>query len=199
MDFSKGTAAGDNADGELADALNAQATQWDLICDPAHVVMRYASAIRRYFQILIRNADDAEEAAQEFFLRIVASAFPGLGKTAGASRDYLMRAVRNAALNFLRDRKGPKSHRSRLPAASIADNCGAHENRAWVAGWRRCLLKRAMRTLANHEQRSPGNRCHTVLHTLAKYPDADCRTLAAYVSRNTGQSLNVVAFRKQLS
>ncbi len=54
---------------------SAGATQWELIRDPAHVIKRYAPVIRRYFGLLIRNPDDAEEATQEFFLRIVESGF----------------------------------------------------------------------------------------------------------------------------
>jgi len=48
------------------------------------------------------------------------------------------------------------------------------EDPEWLAGWRRCLLKRAFGALASHEQRSPGNYCHSALHAIAKHPDADC-------------------------
>jgi len=103
MVFAEGTAPWDEYGCGLKDDLSEAATQWDLIRDPAHVVMRYSPAIRCYFQLLIRNEHDAEETTQEFFLRIVRVGFPRARRERGRFRDYLMRAVRNAALKFLGD------------------------------------------------------------------------------------------------
>ena len=197
MGFSEGAASRDEPDCGLAGDASEEATQWDLIRDPAHVVMRYAPAIRRHFHVLIRNEHDAEEAAPGVLSAHYPGRFFASAQERGRFRDYLRRAVRNAALNALRDRRGPKSGLFRLPVDAMAEHCPLVEDQEWLAGWRRCLLKRAFRVLARHEQCSPANRCHTVLRAIAKYPDADCRTLAAHVSRSTGRPLNAVAFRKQ--
>jgi RNA polymerase sigma factor (sigma-70 family) len=174
-------------------------TQWDLIRDPAHVIKRYEPAIRRYFGTLIHNPHDAEEAAQEFFLRIVRVGFSGARQDRGRFRDYLRRAVRNAALNFLRTRRNPPSAALVGLAAPFGDSPSAEEERESRAQRRRVLLKQAFRALAHHEQQSPGNLCYTVLCAVAKDPTDSCLTLAKRVSRRTGQPLNAVAFRKQVS
>jgi RNA polymerase sigma factor (sigma-70 family) len=171
-------------------------TQWDLIGDPAHVIKRYEPAIRRYFLALIRNRDDAEEAAQEFFLRIVRTGFAGACRDRGRFRDYLKKAVRNAALNYLRSR------RCRLPdelpplAAPSDEGTPSQEGRDRA---RRILLKRAFRALARHEQKSAGSLCYTVLWAVAKFPNDPCLALAERVSRRTGRPLTAAAFRKQVS
>jgi hypothetical protein len=174
------------------------ATQWELVRDPAHVVMRYAPAIRRYFGVLIRNDHDADEAAQDFFLRIMRGGFSRARQERGRFRDYLAKSVRNAALNFLRNQRGPRAARVPLPAALSSEGPSA-EDREWLLGWRRCLLRRAWRALAKHQQRSPGNLCHTVLSALARHPREGCEALASRVSQLTGRPLGAAAFRKQVS
>jgi len=198
MENSEGTTPLGSGGCGLEDASES-ATHWDLIRDPAHVIKRYAPAIRRYFGILIHNADDAEEATQEFFLRIVRSGFSRARQERGRFRDYLMKAVRNAAWNFLRDQRRRNPGVSRLPAALLADDPRPEEDREWLTGWRRCLLKRVFRALAAHEQQSPGNLSYTVLCAIAKDPCDSCLTLAERVSQRTGQPLNATAFRKQVS
>jgi RNA polymerase sigma-70 factor (ECF subfamily) len=171
-------------------------TQWDLIGDPAHVIKRYEPAIRRYFLALIRNRDDAEEAAQEFFLRIVRAGFAGACRDRGRFRDYLRKAVRNAAMNYLRSRRGQQIPALPEPAPPGA---GAHAEEARECRRRRVLLKLAFRALARHEQTSPGNLCYTVLCAIAKAPADSCLALAERVSRQTGRPLTAAAFRKQVS
>ncbi len=171
-------------------------TQWHLIGDPAHVIKRYEPAIRRYFLALIRNRDDAEEAAQDFFLRIVRSGFAGASRDRGRFRDYLRRSVRNAALDFLRSR------RVRNPDALRALAVPEDESRPAEEGMeraRRVLMKRAFRALARHEKRSEGCLCYTVLCVVARYPAEPCPALAERVSRQTGRPLSAAAFRKQVS
>jgi RNA polymerase sigma-70 factor (ECF subfamily) len=172
------------------------ATQWDLIGDPAHVIKRYEPAIRRYFLALIRNRDDAEEAAQDFFLRIVRSGFAGASRDRGRFRDYLKKSVRNAAFNFLRSRRVRRP--DVLPAGADVQGEGppADDGQDRI---RRILLKQAFRALAFHERKSAGNLCYTVLCAVAKAPSDSCLTLADRVSRQTGRPLTAAAFRKQVS
>jgi RNA polymerase sigma-70 factor (ECF subfamily) len=172
------------------------ATQWDLIGDPAHVIKRYEPAIRRYFLALIRNRDDAEEAAQDFFLRIVRSGFAGASRERGRFRDYLRKSVRNAAFNFLRSRRGRHPDALLAAAARQCEGTSAEEGQDRI---RRILLKQAFRALARHEQKSEGNLCYTVLCAVAKAPSDSCLALAERVSRQTGRSLTAAAFRKQVS
>lgn len=45
-------------------------TCWPTISNPVQFVRRYAPAIRRYLQAFLRNSDDADEAAQDFLVRV---------------------------------------------------------------------------------------------------------------------------------
>ncbi len=182
-----------------SDDSSGSATQWELIRDPAHIINRYAPVIRRSFGLLIRNPDDAEEAAQEFYLRIVRSGFTRVRQERGRFRDYLRKSVRNAALNFLRDRRRHKFGEPHLAMTVVADGPLPQEEREWVAGWRRCLLRRAFLALAAHEEQSPGNHCYTVLSAIAASPTDSCEALAERVGRQTGRPLSAAAFRQQVS
>jgi hypothetical protein len=174
------------------------ATQWELVRDPAHVVLRYAPAIRRYFGVLIRDCNDADEAAQDFFVRIMNGGFSRARQERGRFRDYLARAVRNAAFNFLRNQGVARAGRAPITDAVVAEGPEGHD-KEWLLGWRRCLLRRAWRGLAKHQQRSAGNLCHTVLSAIARHPDEDCTRLAARVSHSVGRPVSPAAFRKQVS
>ena len=56
--------------GTFPGSLDRIETDWSMVHEPAHVVLRYANAIQSHFNALIRNHHDAEEAAQNFFLWI---------------------------------------------------------------------------------------------------------------------------------
>ena len=175
--------------------LNLIATQWSMIGDPTWFLVRYGPAIRQYLMSIVHNADDADEVAQEFFLRVLKHGFDRASEDRGRFRNYLIVAVRNAALTYLK-RKGARPASvdvSLLPGA--ADTADAQ----WLAEWRKCVLKNTWRALEHHQQRSNGNLFHTVLLASVDHPDEDSVTLAARVSASSGQPLRPDAFRKQLS
>src|SRR5947209_2666363 len=57
------------------DGLDWISTHWPLIQDPAQFLVRYAPAVRKYLEVLVANADDAEDVAQEFMLAVVKHRF----------------------------------------------------------------------------------------------------------------------------
>src|SRR5438105_15492605 len=73
-------------------------TVWSMLGDPAKFIMRYAPAIQRYFVAMIPNRHDAEEAIQDFLMRVMQSGFVKADAQRGRFRDYLRTAVRHAAL-----------------------------------------------------------------------------------------------------
>src|SRR5689334_12692197 len=94
-------------------------TDWALVHEPAHVVLRYARAIQRYVHVLIANQHDAEQVRQELFLWVSQHGLPRASKDRGRFRDYLKKVVRNAALNSLRRAHSNKIRRldlSQLPS-----------------------------------------------------------------------------------
>src|SRR5262249_14612283 len=100
--------------------LDEISTEWAVVRDPARFVRRYASAIHKYVAALVTNPHDAEEATQEFFLRVAQHGFVRTRQEGGRFRDYLKAAVRNAALNFLRRNRAPKPADSGVVEAALA-------------------------------------------------------------------------------
>src|SRR5262249_47532009 len=131
-------------------------TEWEIVHDVGQFVERYAPAVRRYLRAVIRNVHDAEEVAQDFFLRVSRHGFVHVRQEGGRFRNYLKKAVRNAALNFLRWGRGhaTTSDTSVLLAEAKA-KLGPEQ--LWTTEWRSCLLERALHTLQLKEGASPGN------------------------------------------
>src|SRR5262245_5988742 len=63
------------------------------------LVLRYASAIRRYLGAVLRSRDDADELAQEVIVRLMRGDFAGADPSRGRFRDFLKTAVRNMVSN----------------------------------------------------------------------------------------------------
>src|SRR5262245_12884862 len=130
-----------------APRLNDISTCWLRARDPAYLAARYALAIRRYLEALLKNAHDAEEVAQDFLLRVHEQGLDGADPGRGRFRDYLKKAVRNAALNFLRREQAPGRRALPLRPEGLADAAGPRAERQWLAEWRRGLLERAWQAL----------------------------------------------------
>ena len=180
-------------------ALDQISTHWSLISDPAQFVLRYAPAIRKYLEALIKDPHDAEEVAQDFLLGGLQRGFLRTDDLRGRFRDYLKAGVRNAALMHFRRRKAAR-HGGPDPAHLPDRGAGrARAEAEWVAGWRQCVLDRAWQALEHHQDRAPGNLCYTVLRLAADHPDEDSPALAARAGAQAGRPLRADAFRKQLS
>jgi len=179
--------------------LDQISTLWPAITDPVKFVLRYATAVRKYLDALLKDPHDADEAAHEFLLYVFEHGFPNATPGRGRFRDYLKRAVRNTAISFWR-RKHSRAHAA-LPKTLAADGEDPREvaEAAWLAEWRRCVLNKAWLLLQDHETRSPGNLFHTVLRLSVDYPDESSEALAARASQQIGRPMRADAFRKQLS
>jgi len=180
---------------EHASPLDQISTRWVLIRDPEQFTLRYAPAIRKYLEAILRDPHEAAEATQEFVLKGLRLGMVDPDGLRGRFRDYLKRAVRNAALTHLRRKKpgGP------LPGQLADPRADTDADREWLAEWRRCVLDRTWRRLEAHQRESPGNLAHTVLRLSVEHPDEDSDALAARAGRQSGRPLLPAAFRKQLS
>jgi RNA polymerase sigma-70 factor (ECF subfamily) len=167
--------------------------------DPGKFFLRYAPAIQGYFGSFIKNPEDAEDAAQDFFLRIMRRGFPGFAAARGRFRDYLKTAIRNAARSYM------QRHRRRLnDSLALALLCPAPESelaldQQFIAYWRWCLVKRAWAALRQYQDSWPGNLFHTVLRLKVRYPEHDSVKLAARASALVGYPIQAAAYRKQVS
>jgi DNA-directed RNA polymerase specialized sigma24 family protein len=201
-------------------------TVWSLLTDPAKFIMRYAPAIQRYFQAMIPNRHDAEEAIQDFLVRVMQNGFVNADSQRGRFRDYLRTAVRHAALAQWRRRTsergrgrgrdgyggpgmGAEGGEASPAAATVASTASAAMEgqdameREWVEEWRRCVLDRAWRALERYETRSSatgrGMLPHTTLRLVIEHPDEDSKALAARAASLTGQAMSADTFRQRLS
>ncbi len=176
--------------------LDEISTEWTIVKDPAQFVLRYGQAVNFYLVVLLKNRHDAEDVAQDFFMRVTRLGFVHARRERGRFRDYLKVAVRNSALNFLR---GKRSANANLSAAAPSRELQIAADRAWLAQWRRVLLERASAALERHERASPGNLFSTVLRMIVDHPGADAKKLAEYTSAEIGRPIRADAFRKQVS
>jgi RNA polymerase sigma-70 factor (ECF subfamily) len=180
-------------------------TVWSMLGDPAQFIMRYAPAIQAYFAAIIANRDDAEEAIQEFLLRVTKSGFANATSERGRFRDYLKTAVRNAALAQLRKESARTRRRQSLPVPAMAPTSSTADDETleqeWVGEWRKCVLDRAWRELERYEARHAGGGGlpHTTLRLVVEYPDRDSKALAVQATELTGERLNAEGFRQRLS
>src|SRR5262249_14359043 len=185
-----------NATNEIEN-LDLITTHWSTLGDSNRFLLRYAEAVRRYLLALLGNAEDADDVAHDFFVRVVERGFERADPDRGRFRDYLKVAVRNAALSHLR-------RKQRQPRVLDAQVCAvpdpeAAANGEWLREWPACVLERAWRALERHQRGSPDNLCHTVLRAHVEYPDDDSRALAGRVAAAAGRPLSPDAYRKQLS
>ena len=178
---------------EITSRIDEISTDWEVVRNPPQFVLRYAPAIQKYVRALIKNRHDAEEVAQDFFLRVSQRCFIHTRKEGGRFRDYLKTAVRHAALSFLKRRSASK------PLQASVLRAQADADQAWLAERRNCLLDRAYEALEKHQDQSPGNLFYTVLTMVVDYPRQDAKTLAARTSALIGRPIGAEAFRKQVS
>lgn len=176
-------------------------TQWSQVNNPAHFVIRYAEALRRYLTGCLRDEHAAEDVLQQLLLQVTQRGFGNASPTVGRFRDYLLVVVRNAAHKHKRRAGRPTDPLTEVHADELADprpDQRAALDEAWLHEWRSCLLKRALRALHAHEVETPGNLYHTVLQLKSEQPDTDQADLAAELSLRLGRSITHPAFRQTL-
>jgi hypothetical protein len=187
------------ANSESAPGLEEISTRWPLIRDPVQFVLRYAPAIRKYLEALLRNVHDAEEVSQDFLLKGILRGFVRTTELRGRFRDYLKIAVRNTALTHLQRRRPTSPGGSDLAWMADPHDASSQAEQEWLAEWRRCVLDRVLQALDHHQQRTPGNLFYTVVRLSLDHPDEDSTALAARAGTLAGRPLRADAFRKQLS
>src|SRR5262249_38955771 len=133
------------------------------------LVLRYRKAIRRYLGGLLKDDAAADEGAQDVLVQLLEGAFAGASPAPRPFPDYLRTAVRNAALQYLRQRE----RRAGVDPEQIseADLAGGAPDDGWLAEWQRTLLETAQSALVEYQEAHPGNIYATVLDLVRKHPD----------------------------
>lgn len=62
--------------------------------------MRYAPAIRRFVQVVVRDPSLADELSRDAIVRVLRGDFAGADPSRGRFRDLLKTAIRNMARNY---------------------------------------------------------------------------------------------------
>jgi RNA polymerase sigma-70 factor (ECF subfamily) len=182
---------------EGVENLDLITTHWSTLRDSNRFLIRYAQAVRSYVLALVGNAEDADDVAHDFFVRVVERGFERADPDRGRFRDYLKIAVRNAALSHLRRKQRQPRTLEALECRVPDPECAA--DREWLRQWQACVLERAWRALERHQRGSPDNLCHTVLRVHVDHPEDDSQALADRAAAASGRPLSPDAYRKQLS
>lgn len=180
-------------DGTEKSLLEHISTHWVMIADPAMFVLRYAPAIRKYLDAILRRSQDTDDVAQDFLMRVMTKGFSEKQVTRGRFRDFLRVAVRNAAIDHLRMKRPEAIDQQRLEETVVA-----REDVDWVNHWRSCLLDKVWQRLEQFQRATDGNLYHTVLRLATDNPDDDSRALAERASQAAGRRISPEAFRQQL-
>ncbi len=189
------------------------ATQWSLV-RRAHeasmapgsssaarqaLVMRYASSIRRFVEVIVRDPQMADELSQDAMVRLLKGDFSGADPARGRFRDLLKTAIRNMARNHWAREK----HRS--PVDFELDLIGCDDDDAatrldeeWAARWRENLMSIVWEKLRDQEKSQPGSVAWTILRLRSDHPDESSGQLADRLSEATGRVFRADAARQQL-
>lgn len=168
-------------------------THWTMIADPAKFVLRYAPAIRKYLNAILKGSQDTDDVAQDFLMRVMTRGFSEKQVTRGRFRDFLRVAVRNAAIDHLRVKKP-----AAIDQQILEETVAARADNDWIGYWRMCLLDKAWQKLDQYQRATPGNLYHTVLKLTTDFPDEDSQKLAERATQATNHPLRADAFRQQL-
>jgi RNA polymerase sigma-70 factor (ECF subfamily) len=161
----------------------------------AQLLQRYCGAVYRYLYAVLRDANAADELAQEFALRFLKGGFKGADPSKGRFRDY----VKAVLFNLIRDHK--KKQQRQEVAIDMEGNEPAVDpdsfaaDGAFLNGWRDELLARTWEALAKYERES-GRMYHTTLDYRTRHPDISSAQMAEVFTERFGKPFTAPAVRQ---
>jgi RNA polymerase sigma-70 factor (ECF subfamily) len=151
---------------------------------------RYRGAIFRYLLGAVRDAEAAEELAQEFALRFVRGDFRRADPKKGRFRNYLKTSLSRLVTDHHRARQqapGPL-------APSVIGGAPAEDDEpSFAANWRQELLERTWQALAEFNPTY-----HAALHLRIEDPELPSAQMAAQLSEQLGKPISAALVRKSL-
>ncbi len=157
------------------------------------MLLRYCGAIYRYLVRVVKDANVADELAQEFALRFVQGKFQNVDPSRGRFRDY----IKTCLFNLIREhfRKAARNPQELLQDASAGPEVIELEEADFVEGWRDETLTKTWDALAKHEKES-GQVYHTVLDYRTQHPDLTSAQLAEALTKQLGRPLTPSGVRQ---
>lgn len=154
---------------------------------------RYWGAVRRYLHGVLRDADAANDLAQEFALRFVRGDFRNAHPERGRFRQYLKTALIHLIHDHHRARQQwPRALDSGVPEPS-APLPAADDEQEFLTSWRQGLLGRVWARLAESHPVY-----HTVLRLRVDRPALKSAEIAEELQPRMGKEINAAWVRKTL-
>lgn len=160
------------------------------------LVMRYASAIRKFVTIVVKDDHMADELAQDAIVRLLKGDFSGADPNRGRFRDLLKTAIRNMARNSW----GKSQRRSSVDYdLQLVDSGESDElDELWTKECRDMFLATAWKNLEEWESSTPGSVGFTVLRLRSQYPEDSSTQMAERLSKEKGKTFCPDNTRQQL-
>lgn len=165
------------------------------------LVLRYASAVRRYVGAMVLDRDDADELAQDVIMRLMRGDFAGADPSKGRFRDLLKTAIRNMVRNHW-----DRSNRRRTSDANLDlvldSNAANEQDQDWTSAWQRSVLDHTWARLQAEDQQlgesGKSNSATTLLRLRTTHPDASSEELASMLSEQLGTTIKPDNCRQML-
>lgn len=160
------------------------------------LVMRYASAIRKFVQIVVKDDHLADELAQDAIIRLLKGDFSGADPNRGRFRDLLKTAIRNMARNHW-----AKANRRSSVAfdLQLIDSGESDElDEMWTNQCRDMVLSVAWQRLQEWEETNSESVAFTVLKLRSQFPDDSSTQIAERLSEKIGKTYKPDTTRQQL-
>lgn len=163
------------------------------------LVMRYAPAIRRFVQMVVRDPGLADELSQDAMVRLLKGDFAGADASRGRFRDLLRTAIRNMARNHWakEKRRTPVDFELSLLDGNddgVSDKLDAE----WTDQWRENVMGIVWEQLKCWEHSQTASYPYTILKLRSDYPNDTSQELAARFSEATGHEVKSDTTRQQL-
>ncbi len=157
------------------------------------LLQRYSPAIFRYLVGAVRDADVAEDLAQEFALRLIRGDFRGADPARGRFRDFVKGVLYHLVADYQRRKKKIVQVGSGVPEVASPEET----DREFLLNWRGQLLSRAWDALARVEQ-TTGQRFHAVLRLKVDSPEMRSQEMAEMLSQRLGKPVSAEWVRQNL-
>lgn len=160
------------------------------------LMQRYGGAVYRYLLAMVRDADVADDLAQDFAVRFLRGDFCRVHPERGRFRDFVKTSLRHLVIDYRRRQQARPKPMALDDAAPTADRDDGYD-RDFAESWRKELLDRAWEQLARHE-RETGQPFHSVLRLKVDHPDLRSAQLAERMTNHGTKPVSADWVRKNL-